>query len=80
MPQLTPEERQAKLQQLAEAEGFFSVEEMLQDAALDSVCFGICTNPGCSYSTEVEPDQDRGWCENCNTNTVISALRLAQLI
>jgi hypothetical protein len=34
----------------------------------------------CDYATEVEPDQDRGWCESCGTNTVKSALILAGLI
>ena len=34
----------------------------------------------CSYITEMEPDQDRGYCEACGGNTVVSALVLAGLI
>jgi len=40
----------------------------------------ICMNDGCDYTAEMEPDQDRGWCEACGTNTVASALILAGLI
>jgi hypothetical protein len=34
-------------------------------------------NDGCDYTADMEPDQDRGWCEACDTNTVASALVLA---
>jgi hypothetical protein len=40
----------------------------------------ICVTDGCDYTCEMEPDQDRGWCEVCSTNTVKSALVLAGLI
>ena len=46
----------------------------------DSVSPAICLNDGCDYTTEMEPDQDRGWCEACRTNTVASALVLAGII
>lgn len=32
------------------------------------------------YTTTVEPDCDSGWCENCETQTVKSALILAGII
>jgi hypothetical protein len=35
---------------------------------------------GCSYTCEMEPDQDRGWCEECRSNAVKSALILAGVI
>jgi len=35
---------------------------------------------GCSYTCEMEPDQDRGWCEECRSNTMKSALILAGVI
>jgi hypothetical protein len=41
---------------------------------------GICTNPDCNYTTEVEPDQTGGWCEECDERSVVSALILAQII
>jgi hypothetical protein len=69
----------AKLETLAEIEGM-EVQEMLGEATYDSVAPGICTNPDCSYTTTVEPDQTKGWCEICNTNTVSSCLILAGLL
>lgn len=68
-----------KLVQLAEIEGK-STEELLSDAITDSCCHGICMNDGCYYSTEVEPDQQEGYCEECGTNTVKSCLVLAGVI
>jgi len=69
----------SKLQTLADDWGF-EVDDMLAECVMDSVNPGICINEGCDYSTEVEPDQDHGWCECCHTNTVKSALMLAGLI
>ena len=40
----------------------------------------ICTNEGCSFCIDMEPDQDRGWCNECKTNTVASALILYGII
>ena len=71
---------QSKLDALVEAEGFVSLEEMLESTMADSVSPGICTNPSCSYTCDTEPDQDAGWCEECGTNSVKSALILAHLI
>ena len=78
--QLSKPERRAKLAQLAEIEGFSSTDELIEAVVYDSVSPGICGRPGCDYSCEVEPDQDRGWCETCRTQTVQSALVLAELI
>lgn len=72
--------RRAKLAKLIEIEGFKTLDQMLQAVAGDSVCPGICIDPDCNYTVEVEPDQDRGWCEVCGTQTVRSALILAGLI
>jgi hypothetical protein len=69
-----------KLIDLAADYGYTDVDELLGAAMFDSVCPGICMNEDCDYSTEVEPDQERGWCENCGTNTVVSALMLAGVI
>ena len=65
------------LKQLARDEGL-TVTEMLERAVTDSVSPGICKT--CGYTTEVEPDQDKGWCEECDTNTVVSCLMLAGII
>lgn len=69
----------SKLDQLASTWGM-SVAELIETYALDDVAPGICMNPGCTYSTEYEPDQEMGWCEECGTRTVRSALVLAGII
>ncbi len=66
------------LKQLAEDYGYSDVEDMLEGAICDGICPAIC--PVCGYTTDMEPDQDRGWCENCESNTVKSALILAGVI
>lgn len=70
----------AKLNDLADAFGHDDVLSLLEEYAGDSVCPAICTNPDCDYTTEYEPDQDRGWCENCDSNTVVSAMVLMGVI
>jgi hypothetical protein len=70
----------AKLMKLCDIEGFDSLDDLLQAAATDSVCAAICMTEGCEYTTEMEPDQDQGFCEGCGGNTVTSALVLAGLI
>ena len=77
---LSRQVRQDKLRTLVEAEGFASLQELLQAVITDSVCPAICIADGCSYTCEMEPDQERGWCEACGQNTVQSALVLAGLI
>lgn len=72
--------REAKLAALSEAEGFDSVDALLEAAAFDSVSPGICTKTDCDGTIEVEPDQDRGWCPVCGGNTIASALILAGII
>jgi hypothetical protein len=68
-----------KLAKLAEIEGMDEYE-MLEEATYDSVAAAICKNPDCDYTTTMEPDQDRGWCEDCQANTVVSCLVLAGII
>jgi hypothetical protein len=71
-----------KLSTLANVEDA-SLDDLLEAAALDSVSPAICVNPDnpqCNYTCEMEPDQDRGWCEECSRNTMKSALVLAGII
>jgi hypothetical protein len=77
---LSKSQRKAKLQRLAELEGFKTVDEMFDAAVSDTVCPGICINPGCDYTADVEPDQRRGYCENCGTQTVKSCIVLTGII
>jgi hypothetical protein len=72
--------RQEKLAKLVAAEGYDTFEELAQAVVGDSVSPAICTEAACNYTTEMEPDQDAGYCENCGKNTVVSALVLASLI
>lgn len=69
-----------KLELLAELEGYSDYQDLLEECVCDSVNPGICMNEGCDYTTEVEPDSDSGWCEECGTNTVKSASMLAGII
>ncbi len=62
-----------KLDTLATDWGYADAQHMVEDYIFDGVMPAICQNPGCDYSTEMEPDQDHGWCENCSTNTLQSA-------
>jgi hypothetical protein len=71
---------QQKLKKLVELEGYDDEIDLIADAVGDSVCPAICMNEGCDYTAEMEPDQDRGWCENCGTNSLKSALVLAGII
>lgn len=68
-----------KLNTLAHSYGM-SVSELLEEYALDSCVPAICMNSDCDYTTEMEPDQTRGYCEVCGKNTVKSALVLAGMI
>ena len=77
---LSTQLRQEKLAKLLAAEGFETLEEMAQAVLSDTVSPAICTEPDCDYTAEMEPDQDRGYCELCGKNTVVAALVLAELI
>jgi hypothetical protein len=70
----------AKLMKLCEAEGFKSLDDLLGLSVSNSVCPAICMTEGCDYVTEMEGDQDEGYCDVCGGNTVTSALVLAGLI
>jgi hypothetical protein len=71
---------EAKLAKLIEIEGYESVETLLQAVIGDSVSPAICMNDGCNYTCEMEPDQRRGWCDECRTNTMKAAPVLAGII
>ena len=46
-----------------EIEGYASLDDMLAEIVSDSVAPGICVRDRCSYTCNVKPDQDAGWCE-----------------
>jgi hypothetical protein len=72
--------REQKLAKLLEIEGYDDIVPLAEAVLSDSVSPAICMNEGCSFTCEMEPDQDRGWCEECGTNSMASALVLAGLI
>ena len=74
------EVRMTKLQKLMEIEGYTDLTELLSDCAADSVNPAICSNADCDHTCGMEPDQDAGWCEECSTNSMKSALVLAGVI
>ncbi len=77
---LSSQVRQEKLAKLLEAEGYDTFEDLAEAVFSDSVSPAICTMPGCDHTSEMEHDQDAGYCESCGKNTVVSALVLAGLI
>ena len=70
--------RQSLLHQATNDYGFDTLEDMFEATILDSVSPGICHR--CGYTTEVEPDSDSGWCEECHANSVVSVLMLGGII
>lgn len=69
-----------KLEKIAEAEGFEDTMELMEMASMDGVTPGICENKDCDYMINVEPDCSDGWCEECETQTVVSCLILGGVI
>jgi hypothetical protein len=61
-----------KAEQLAQDWGYEDEYEAAEELITDSICPGICMNPDCDYSTEVEPDCSTGYCEECDTQSVQS--------
>jgi hypothetical protein len=65
---------------MLEIEGYDSIEELMEAVLSDAVSPAICMNEDCNFTCEMEPDQDRGWCDECRTNTMKAAPVLADLI
>lgn len=73
--------RNGKLEELCDQEGLdLSNMDDMGLVVMDSVHPGICMNPGCDYTIQVEPDQGEGYCEECGTNSVASLGRLMGII
>jgi hypothetical protein len=71
---------QQKLAKLVEIEDYDSADKLLEAVFSDAASPAICMNEGCDFTCEMEPDQDRGWCEECQANTMKSAPVLAGII
>jgi hypothetical protein len=80
---MSPAMRRVKLDKLVELEGFENENALFAAAIAESVCPAICCNqdnPDCDYTAEMELDQDRGWCEECERGTLVSGLVLGGII
>jgi hypothetical protein len=66
------------IKELMEDYGYTELDALVAECVYDSVSPAICTV--CGYTTDMEPDQDRGWCEICEKGTVKSALILLGMI
>src|SRR5207245_10211346 len=80
---LSDQQRAAKLRRLCDIEGFEDEDALFAAAISDSVCPAICCNPDnpdCEQTAEMEPDQDRGWCEEWQTGTMVSVLVVGGII
>lgn len=75
---MTLEEK--KLQDIVESEGFQDKNDLMGRCVFDYSSPAICMNEGCDAVYDYEPDQDNGWCEECQTNSVKSALILMGVI
>lgn len=69
-----------KLKTLIGIYDYDSFDDFARHYITDSIVPGICMNPGCEATYDYEPDQDEGWCEECDTNSVKSAFILAGII
>jgi hypothetical protein len=78
MDELTKVWRQELIHKVAD---YLGMEEaaILEAAATGDECPGICLKCE-AVVDDIEPDQDRGWCEDCGKNRIVSVLRLAGLI
>lgn len=76
------EQELEKLNKLMEWEGYGISEltSFIHDCCSDSLVPGICMNSECEFTTYYEPDQGEGYCDLCQTNTVVSALILLGVI
>ena len=70
----------AKLMKLCDLEGYKCINDLLQASMKDNICPAICMTERCDHTTEMESDQDEGYCDACGSNTMVSALVLAGLI
>ena len=71
--------KETKLELLAIDNGFNDSVKMLTECCMRSTVPAICMNENCDATYEYEPDQDKGWCEECGTKSVQSCLIIAGL-
>ena len=70
----------SKLMRVCEVEGFATIDDLIALSVADSVCPAICMTEGCNHIEAMESDQEKGYCEVCGGNTLVSVLVLAGFI
>ncbi len=76
---VVPKPKRYGIRDLIDDLGYASFAEMIVAEAGGGCCPAICVK--CGWTTHMEPDQDRGWCESCDKGgRVKSALILAGMI
>jgi len=75
-----PTSNSKALRDLADAEGYVDVINMLNDLMTDQpfLCNTVCMN--CGAQDKMEPDQGAGYCSECGMNEVKHAFVLAEVI
>ena len=56
--------------------GMDDANEIMEAYAFESVVPGVCKDKECLAVVDVEPDADKGWCPECQNQTIVSCLRL----
>ena len=69
-----------KIIELCDIYGFDDPLELCESYFNEGCCPSICMNADCDASYDYEPDQDHGYCEECRSNSVVSAMVLMGLI
>jgi hypothetical protein len=72
--------QEAKLAKLLEIEGYATSHDFAEAFVTDSVCPAICMSDDCDHTSDLEGDQTKGWCEECDAGTMTSGLVLMGLI
>ncbi len=63
----------AKMNRLIQIEtGYDNINDLTENdySSASNMDKGICMNKFCDYTTTIEQDNDEGYCEECETNTV----------
>ncbi len=71
-------EKQKLIGEICDVEGYDNSTDLLGHVVTDTVSPSICL--ACHEVTEMEPDQDEGYCDSCCQNAVVSALVLMEVI
>jgi len=76
--------KEHKLAKLLQDMGYTGVDAFttafVEQGVSSGEMMGICMNKKCNYTTDCEEDAKENSCDECETNSLVSALVLANLI